>query len=150
MWIVQATYTRGSSRGSHVAGYDEHGDPIIEEDSSKNVKPWLRPATVTESPYEINSNVITEVYTSAGVSFELTNKAGTPIPVTAAKYGRKITIEYDKQAPKHWCASPKINEDRNVINGFVYEPHTLLLMPFYPQEMVWTSNKRREDLLLSL
>lgn len=141
MWVVQATYTRSNSRGAHVS-YNEHGEEIIEEDPSVETLPWKKPVQITEQPYELQVTDIGEVYNLSGFEFTLANKAGTPIPVTSPRYGRKITVEYDTLTSKH-CGQAYINSDDFFLNGFYYPARTILMQPFYAQTMLWTNNKRQ-------
>ena len=142
MWVVQATYTRSNSRGGHVS-YDEHGEEYIEEDSSAETLPWKKPIQVSEQPYELQVTDIGEVYDFSGSEFTLANKAGTPIPITSPRYGRKITVEYDDLTRK-FCGEAYVNSSEFTLNGFVYPEGTILMQPFYAQTMLWTNNKRRQ------
>lgn len=147
MWVVQATYTRSNSRGAHVS-YDEHGEEIIDEDTSQDVRPWLKPISVSEQPYELQTTEIGTVYSLSNSTFTLANKAGTPIPITTPKYGRKITVEYDDLTTKY-CGQAYVNSSGFTLNGFDYPAQTVLMQPFYAQTMLWTNNKRSEVEVLS-
>jgi len=140
MWVVQATYTRSNSRGASVST-DEHGEEIIEEDTSTETLPWKKPVQISEQPYELQVTNIGTVYNLSGVEFTLANKAGTPIPITSPRYGRKITIEYDSLTNK-FCAQSYVNSKGFTLHGFSYPARTILMQPFYSQTMLWTSNKR--------
>lgn len=142
MWVVQATYTRSNSRGARVS-YDEHGEEIIDEDASQDVRPWMKPISVSEQPYELQTTEIGTVYTLTNSTFTLANRAGTPIPITTPKYGRKITVEYDDLTTKY-CGQAFVNNTGFTLNGFDYPARTVLMQPFYAQTMLWTSNKRSQ------